>query len=755
MSNNPNHIPLTIRESLKNTLTEFYYDIPSKSVNITVNHKYQLKTIGIPTEIISQDVNQGWYKFLDLVAKSLRENTSVHDEQDIQEIGYAIDDNNELIYRYTTKNDKSRKTTTTTTTTTAVVIDEQELKSKINNNFDGDFINYIIKQIKKTVKCEDVLIRQILYTCLSSYVGDDPINLGIIAPTSEGKTYPVEECMKFFPKDDVEKVGSMSAKVLVRKRGTLIDKNGEPIGQKIKELRKRHNLLGGKKENKEEKYEILEEIEKLYEGAKTLIDLRGKILVFLEPPKMEVWEILKPILSHDSSEIEYPFVNKTDREGHETKVIVVKGWPSCIFCSAKDGSSWSIWPEIKSRCLITSPNMIPEKYKQSTKLIAARYGKPNSIQQRIIISDNDIELAKKSILLLKHKIEQIRSKNNNGKISLWIPYVDLLEAELPSDKGTDVRFQKRVMAFLRTIPVLKHNLRKSVILENNETSIIADLKDLREVLCIVQNFDGIPRQKVEFFNDVLYPLYKSKTEPNKSEDGSKKEDVIAVTSKELCGFYKEKKNKIINTDNLRKTFLNELENNGIIDHELSKIHGKQYIYYPLVEPFDNPNNNNDSEFSSFSSNLGQFDQISQYSSTIYEKVRTKLTEEQLFYEIKELFPRRIEMTEFTTDSKEKELEVYLDMHTDGLKILDANDSSNIIITRQFIQEYLSEISKNRFDEKRSPNMPPFDKISQSPSNLGNFDKKYEEEKPEVKDFMTLNHLNKVEDTQEKERWKDE
>ena len=95
------------------------------------------------------------------------------------------------------------------------IIDEDGLKSKINNN---DFFEYVIRTVKKTVKCEDALIRQILYTGLSSYIQDDPINLGIIAPTSEGKTYPVEECMKFFPKEDVYKVGSMSAKVLKTER---------------------------------------------------------------------------------------------------------------------------------------------------------------------------------------------------------------------------------------------------------------------------------------------------------------------------------------------------------------------------------------------------------------------------------------------------------------------------------------------------------------------------------------------------------
>ena len=239
---------------------------------------------------------------------------------------------------------------------------KQQSTNHVNNKGnEEDYIEYVIKKVKKTVKCEDALIRQILYTGLSSYIGDDPINLGIIAPTSEGKTYPVEECMKFFPREDVYKVGSMSTKVLVRQRGILIDKNGEPIDEKIKELRKRKNLLDDKKENKEEKYEILEEMAEIFEDAKTLIDLQGKILVFLEPPQKEVWEILKPILSHDSFEIEFPFVNQTDRDGHQTKNVVVRGWPSCIFCSAKDESNWPIWPEIKSRFLITSPNMIARK----------------------------------------------------------------------------------------------------------------------------------------------------------------------------------------------------------------------------------------------------------------------------------------------------------------------------------------------------------------------------------------------------------
>src|SRR5215211_2033990 len=116
----------------------------------------------------------------------------------------------------------------------STALDEEELRSKIDTQ---DVVEYFIKIVKKTVKCEDVLIKQILYTGLSSYIQDDPINLGIMAPTSEGKTYPVEECIKYFSKQDIYKVGSMSAKVLVRERGIFVDgRNLNPIEEKLKDL---------------------------------------------------------------------------------------------------------------------------------------------------------------------------------------------------------------------------------------------------------------------------------------------------------------------------------------------------------------------------------------------------------------------------------------------------------------------------------------------------------------------------------------
>ena len=118
------------------------------------------------------------------------------------------------------------------------ITNRREQNRYINYKEEKNYFEFVVSSIKKTVKCEDALIRQVLYTGFSAYVEDDPINLGILAPTSEGKTYAITESLQYFPDDDVVYIGQMSPKVLVRQKGILIDKKtGEPIKDKLQELR--------------------------------------------------------------------------------------------------------------------------------------------------------------------------------------------------------------------------------------------------------------------------------------------------------------------------------------------------------------------------------------------------------------------------------------------------------------------------------------------------------------------------------------
>jgi hypothetical protein len=206
-----------------------------------------------------------------------------------------------------------------------------------------DYAEHVIRMEKRIVRQEDALPRLITYTTWSAHTFD-PINLGLIAPTSEGKTYPVMQATNFVDRNDVWIIGSMTPKVLVRQKGVLVDRDNQPIGGRLKKLRR---TLRSKEASQEAKDEAYEEMSELKENAKSLIDLSGKTLVFLEPPQRELWNITKPMLSHDSWEIEFPYVDKSDVDGIHVKHIVVRGWPACIFCSAKDESLWPGWKEIE------------------------------------------------------------------------------------------------------------------------------------------------------------------------------------------------------------------------------------------------------------------------------------------------------------------------------------------------------------------------------------------------------------------------
>lgn len=61
------------------------------------------------------------------------------------------------------------------------------------------------------------------------------------------------------------------------------------------------------------------------------------------------------------------------------------------------------------------------------------------------------------------------------------------------------------------------------------------------------------------------------------------EGTIAVTTRELCDYYKEKTGKPITTNNLKQNYLNEFANNGLIDEQDSILDKRQKIYFPVID----------------------------------------------------------------------------------------------------------------------------------------------------------------------------
>jgi hypothetical protein len=182
-------------------------------------------------------------------------------------------------------------------------------------------------------------------------------------------------------------------------------------------------------------------------------------------------------------------------------------------------------------------------------------------------------------------------------------------------------------------------LRHKLVL-GTETLVIAALEDLGQVLLIAQNVTGMPSYKLKFFKEVFLPLYKLKSEPDKEVDlpgedqKVQAEKRIAVTTKQLCDQYKQEKGKAITTNNLKKTYLNELLNNGYLDEEDSVLDRRQKIYYPLVEfPYENEGVRQEQEKIGNYSTLHTVDNSMQCSKLILPKNCTNIHENWLKFEI--------------------------------------------------------------------------------------------------------------------------
>jgi hypothetical protein len=505
-------------------------------------------------------------------------------------------------------------------------IDIALLESEIPNR---DYAEYLIQAAKKDVKCEDYLVRQIVYIALSKD-STNPLNLLILAPTSEGKTHAVTKTLEYWPDFEVMYIGSMSPKVLIRMHGETVDENNEPIGRRERNLKRKidevraelraSSRLRIKKKQQGLKdvdktgrqvieveesadqaaakrlEELEEDLEELYKRSKTVINLQGKLLVFLEPPHPETWNIIKPILSHDKYYMEHPYVDSKGTGGIHAVRVVTKGWPAVIVCSAKNESQYEYWSKVQSRFIVSSPNMVPEKYREGNKLIGMREGMTDALQQKLIISDTQSLVAKECVKYLISMIKGLGIRKVEEKKSLvWIPFTESLAESLPAEKGS-----MRLYTFLKIVAIVRSHLRKKLI-SGNETMIVADIKeDLHEALHLSQNRVGIPVFKLEMFENVFISAWKKQLKMEEQNDmdiqagveGAEKhslkklingERMLILTAHQLCEELKAYNGRVMTTANMKRTYLDEFVNAGLIDEEELIDGRKTKAWYPIVD----------------------------------------------------------------------------------------------------------------------------------------------------------------------------
>ena len=378
---------------------------------------------------------------------------------------------------------------------------------------DPELRQKLMTHISKTVRRDDLAKNMAFLAGVSAYT-QNPINLFMRGPSSIGKSYNTIQVLKYFPQDDLVMLGGLSPTALVHDYGVLVDGKGEPIDFTEKPISRKPRR--GKKETSEDYDAKLKEWQdeqkkwrKTMENARYIVDLHRKILVFLEPPHIETYNKLRPILSHDKEEISYKFTDSTPG-GLRTMHVVLSGWPATIFCSTEE----RYIEDLATRGFTITPEMGVAKYQAGIKLIGERKAHPRKFRE-----DYDFMLLQGYFGFLKNQVKSL---------NVAVPYAEALAAFYPSIYARSMRDYDHFTALLqisalfhfaqRPVEVVKHEReilggKEGETVEEEETTVLATMEDLDYILGLWKYAEettvtGLPGHILDFYHKAVEPLSK-------------------------------------------------------------------------------------------------------------------------------------------------------------------------------------------------------------------------------------------------------
>ena len=434
-----------------------------------------------------------------------------------------------------------------------------------------------IKQIEAyldtQVKDDPRLVKQLLRVYFSAYT-KSPINMAILAPSSDGKTHATVQVSKIFPKEDFISVGRLSPTALIHQQGILVDEFGNSIEDKLKSLDL--DIMEASKAGQKERVEELKnEMKELFKNAKNMVDLNNKVLLFLDNPSPMTYEVLKPILSHDKYEILY----KTTKGDGSLKVkeTIIRGWPATIVCSAKNEAKNEVWPEIETRFFMSSPNNTVSKYKNANQLTSQKMGLPSWSSD---IYDNSDD-RKWCGIYVNEIIQQLKSRKD-----FWHPLYEILDQFFPSNQGIMMRHYKRLLSFCNVESMINADQRPTIQFKNRKNEMIrtfvGTLQDIEDAIDVIGNLSVIPPEKLKFYDNVFLPEFeeKNKKQTDLTEQQQKILGKEGITSDQLAEKYTKVFLKPITAKQIRESYLNLLRDEGLIYAEQDEDSKRLLRYFP-------------------------------------------------------------------------------------------------------------------------------------------------------------------------------
>jgi hypothetical protein len=245
----------------------------------------------------------------------------------------------------------------------------------------------VIDILGSTVKADDQNKAITFLSMLLTYTNEDQINLGFLAESSSGKSYIPLELSNYFPSEDIIKLGYASPTAFFHDYGILMLREGIPVNwefkpskAKVKEELEFDNDNPSREDIESAYKRKMREWNELLKGSYYLVDLHQKIIVFLDMPHDLLLQRLRSLLSHDDNLIALKITDRKEKGGLRTKTVVVKGYPTVIFCSAK----FTLADQEKTRLLLLSPEISQEKLSESIVLRIEKESDRTAFQKRLL-----------------------------------------------------------------------------------------------------------------------------------------------------------------------------------------------------------------------------------------------------------------------------------------------------------------------------------------------------------------------------------
>lgn len=378
---------------------------------------------------------------------------------------------------------------------------------------------------------------------LSAFTDNSQFNISFNAPSSTGKSYIPTEIAKLFPEEDVKELAYCSPTAFFH-----------DVGEWDKEMK----------------------------GY--IVDLSRKILIFLDQPHNDLLARLRPLLSHDKKEICIKITDKTQKAGLKTKTVLLKGYPSVIFCTA----GLRIDEQEATRFLLLSPEINQEKIREA---VLETIKKETDIDKYRNWLNEDPKR-----ILLKERIRAIKMENiceikiaNPEKVQETFFG---MTGKLKPRHSRDIR---RIISIIKTLALLNlwwRDRQGSTITANDED--IKEAFDIWQKLSVSQELN-LPPYIYKIYEDIILELWKEHKANDAEIFGSS--TTRGLEKREITNKHYEVYGRLLDPNQLRHQILPMLETAGLIYLENDQMDKRKELIYPteLLHNKTKIPNNNESE----------------------------------------------------------------------------------------------------------------------------------------------------------------